>query len=47
MPIIIQINPIARDISIGETTHHQDQDITLHNLSTIKATVSNVLKDVP
>lgn len=35
---------IANGIHNGENTHHQDQAITLHSLSTINAIVKSVGK---
>lgn len=39
-PIIV----IAIGIQIGDRTHHQDHEITLHSLSTINAIVRRVGK---
>ena len=42
---IITTNDIG--IQSGAKTNHQDQVITLHNLSTINATVRRVQNEVP
>ena len=39
-PIIV----VAIGIQIGDKTHHQDHEITLHSLSTTNATVRRVGK---
>ena len=34
-------------IQTGDSTHHQDQSITLHSLRTMKATCSNPVNEIP
>ena len=45
--IMSRTMPIPIEMSVGDTTHHQDQSMTLQSLRTTNATVSNVdrLKD--